>query len=188
MTSSNTLFAQLDRELWLVTAAVGEQRGGLIATFVNQASIVPEQPRVVVGIAKHHYTWGLIAASGALALHLLGEEHLEWVWRFGLTSGHAGDKFAGLVTRTAGTGSPIVSGAPAWLDCRVEATLDTGDRTVFLAEVLEGNITSAGQLLRVRRMVELAPSEKLAALKEQMARDAAIDATAITAWRQERRP
>ncbi len=185
---ASTIFAQLDRELWLVTAAADGRHGGLIATFVNQASIVPELPRVVVGIAKHHHTWGLIEASGAFALHLLGEEHLEWVWRFGLSSGHAGEKFGDLATRRARTGSPILNDAPVWLDCRVEATLDTGDRTVFLAEVLEGEARSPCPPLTARRMVELAPVEKLAAMKEQMARDAALDSAAIAAWRKERRP
>src|SRR5437660_1430678 len=81
------LFRKLDRELWLVTASAGGRRGGLIATFVSQASIVPELPRTILGLAKQHHTWGLIEASGVFALHLMGEEQLDWVWRFGLQSG-----------------------------------------------------------------------------------------------------
>ncbi len=54
------LFARTDRELWLLTAAAGGRRGGLIATFVSQASIVPDLPRVVVGLAKQHHTWQLV--------------------------------------------------------------------------------------------------------------------------------
>ena len=91
-----SLFTRLDRELWLVTAQSGARRGGLIATFVSQASIVPQLPRVVVGIAKQHYTWELVEASGAFALHLLGDQHLDWIWRFGLQSGREIDKFDGL--------------------------------------------------------------------------------------------
>src|SRR5438045_1414450 len=90
------LFAALDREVWLVTAAAGGRRGGLIATFVNQASIVPDLPRVVIGLARQHHTWELVEASGAFALHLLGEEHLDLVWRFGLPSGRIVDKLADL--------------------------------------------------------------------------------------------
>src|SRR6516225_194631 len=94
-----SLFARTDRELWLLTAAAGGRRGGLIATFVSQASIVPDLPRVVVGIAKQHHTWGLIEASGAFALHLLSADELDWVWRFGLQSGRDSDKLDGLATR-----------------------------------------------------------------------------------------
>src|SRR2546421_8699660 len=90
------LFAQLDRELWLVTAAAGGRRGGLIATAVSQASIVPALPRVLLGLARQHHTWELVEAGGAFALHLLGEEHLDLVWHFALHSGRTRDKLAGV--------------------------------------------------------------------------------------------
>src|SRR5580693_5111141 len=64
---------KLDRELWVVTAADGDQKGGLIATFVSLASIAPALPRVLVGISRRHRTWELIESSGAFVLHLLGE-------------------------------------------------------------------------------------------------------------------
>ena len=50
-TDAAALFGRTDRELWLVTASAGGGRGGLIATFVSQASIGPDLPRVVVGLA-----------------------------------------------------------------------------------------------------------------------------------------
>jgi flavin reductase (DIM6/NTAB) family NADH-FMN oxidoreductase RutF len=179
----SSLFQCLDRELWVVTAQAGERRGGLIATFVSQASIVPEMPRVIVGIARQHHTWGLIEASGAFALHLLREEELDWVWRFGLQSGHNGDKLDGLATRVGASGAPILTAAPGWLDCRVEARLDTGDRTVYLAEVLEARAPGDAVLLTVSRLRQLMPDDWRRTLLEQLSCDAAIDARAIAAWR-----
>jgi flavin reductase (DIM6/NTAB) family NADH-FMN oxidoreductase RutF len=178
-----SLFARTDRELWLLTAAAGGRRGGLIATFVSQASIVPDLPRVVVGIAKQHHTWGLIEASGAFALHLLGEEQLDWVWRFGLRSGRDADKLHGMPVVAGATGSPILTGALGWLECRVEARMDTGDRTLYLAEVVREEVVRDAPPLTAWRMIQLAPPERLRELKEQMARDIAIDAAAIRAWR-----
>ena len=113
-------------------------QGGLIATFVSLASIVTDMPRVLVGLAKQHHTWEIVDAGGAFALHLLGERHVEWVWSFGLSSGRDGDKFLGLAVRQGVTNSPLLDDALGWLDCKVEATLDTGDRTVYLAEVIDG--------------------------------------------------
>ena len=182
-TNAESIFAQVNRELWLVTAAAGDRRGGMVATFVSRASIVPELPRVVVGIAKHHFTWELIDSSAAFGLHLLGEEHVEWVWRFGLATGRERDKLEGLSTRLGSTGSPLLTEALAWLECRVEATLDTGDRTLFLAEVLEGGMPQARPPLTVRQLVRVAPADKLAELKLQTERDAAADALAIHSWR-----
>ena len=177
------LFRRLDRELWLVTAGSGGRRGGLIATFVSQASIVPEMPRMIVGLAQQHHTRELVEASGAFALHLLGEDQVEWVWRFGLQTGRAVDKLDGLETRAGASGAPILIGAAGWLDCRVEARLDTGDRTVYLAEVLDAQSPGARPLLTVSRLGPLITDDRRQALEEQMARDVAIDARAIAAWR-----
>jgi flavin reductase (DIM6/NTAB) family NADH-FMN oxidoreductase RutF len=185
-TAASTLFAWLDREVWLVTARAGPRRGGLIATFVNPATIVPEMPRLLVGLAKQHFTWQLVEASNAFALHLLAEEHLDWVWRFGLRSGREGDKFDGLPLHTGATGSPLLEGSIGWLDCRVEARLDGGDRTVYLAEVVEGKVTHFAPPLTSRRLLELAPPDRLAELKRQVHRDSQTDAAAILAWRQTR--
>jgi flavin reductase (DIM6/NTAB) family NADH-FMN oxidoreductase RutF len=177
------VFAGLDRELWLVTAASGGRRGGLIATFVNQASIVPDLPRVVVGLARQHYTWELIEASGVFALHLLGEQHLDLVWRFGLQTGRDTDKLAGMPVQSGATGSPLWTEAPGRLECQVEARLDTGDRTLYLAQVLDGRMLRTGSILTVKRLIQLAPADKLKSLQEGLDRDAAIDAAAIVAWR-----
>jgi flavin reductase (DIM6/NTAB) family NADH-FMN oxidoreductase RutF len=177
------VFAQLDRELWLLTAAAGDRRGGLIATFVNQASIVPDMPRVAVGLARQHHTWGLVEAAGAFALHLLAEEQLDRVWRFGLESGRDGDKLAGLPVRTGATGAPVLTDVPAFLDCRVEARWDSGDRTVYLAEVVGGAVNKPGPVLTMRRLIGLAPAEQLRQLKQGLVRDAEFDAAAIRQWR-----
>jgi len=179
----SAFLSQLDREIWLVTAQAGPRRGGLAAIWVSAASIVPHLPRVLVGIAKQHHTWELIETSHAFALHLLGEEHLDWVWRFGLRSGRDTDKLAGLATQTGATGTPLLPDALAWLDCRVEARLDTGDRTVYLAEVVAGAQQRTAPPLTTRRMVQLAPAEKLVELREGLERDARVDAAAIEAWR-----
>ncbi len=183
-TAASTLFACLDRELWLVTARAGDRRGGLIATFVSEASIAPDLPRVVLGLARQHHTWELVEASGAFALHLLGEHQLDWVWRFGLKSGRSGDKFDGLDVRSAATGSPVLDGAVGWLDCRVEARLDGGDRTIYLAEVVQSEVTYFAPPLTLRRLMQLAPPDRLRELKRQRHLDADVDADLIRAWRQ----
>lgn len=188
MNDAATLFRLTDRELWVVTSQSAGRSGGLIATFVDQASIVPECPRVLVGIARSHHTWGLIESSGAFALHLIGEHHLDWVWRFGLRSGRDGDKFVGIALEIALTGSPILSDALGWLDCRVEERLETGDRTVYLGEVVEARLPRQSAPLTAQRMVQLAPPEKLDDLRRQMQHDVQLDAAAIRTWRAQHFP
>jgi flavin reductase (DIM6/NTAB) family NADH-FMN oxidoreductase RutF len=180
------VLAALDPEVWLVTARAGERQGALIATSVSTASIVPAAPRVLVGIAPGQHTWELIEASGVFALHLLDEGQTDWVWHFGLRSGHQVDKLAGWPTRLAATGCPIVSGTLSWLDCRVEATLEAGERVIYLAEVSDGRAERTGAPLRLKRLLQTAPPERLRALKEKMEADIPARAEALRRWRQGR--
>ncbi|OAI54803.1 hypothetical protein AYO44_02995 [Planctomycetaceae bacterium SCGC AG-212-F19] len=184
----SALFRQTDRELWLVTAQSGNRRGGLIATCVSEASIVPELPRVLVGLARQHATWALVQASGAFALHLLAPDQLDRVWRFGMQTGRDMDKLASLPTRIGVSGSPLLTDAPGWLDCRVEARMDGGDRTFFLAQVLDGELADARPVLTMKQLVQLAPPDKLQQLRDDRVHDGAIDAPLIQAWRAQQRP
>lgn len=177
------VFAQIDRELWIVTAASEGRRGGLVATFVSQASIAPRQPRVCVGIARQHATWELIQQSGAFALHLLATDQVEWAWRFGLQSSRQADKFAGLEIKAGTTGCPLLSFAHSWLECRVEAGWDSGDRTVFLGEVLDGGVNRTGSPFTFRQLLAQATPEQRQELRSQLEQDAALDDAAIRAWR-----
>jgi flavin reductase (DIM6/NTAB) family NADH-FMN oxidoreductase RutF len=182
-TTVSTVFERIEREVWIVTATHGGRRGGLVATFVNPASIVREMPRLVAGIAKTHETGELIERSGAFAIHLVDESQLDLVWRFGLQSSRNADKFADLPFKSAATGSPILCDALAWLDCRVEGRMDMGDRTIFLAEVVDGLLVSDKRPLGLQCLLKTAPPEKLALLRAQMVADAARDAEEIVRWR-----
>ena len=177
------VFHLYDPPLWLVTAAHEGRRGGLIATFAVRASIVSCLPRMVLGIARQHHTWGLIEAGGSFALHLLYPGQLDLVWRFGLASGHDADKFAGLDAASTPGGQPLIREALAWLDCRVEGHLDSGDRSIYLAAVTSGATTGEAEPLGVRGLMAAAPPERQEALSTLYARDGQIDAAAIQAWR-----
>jgi flavin reductase (DIM6/NTAB) family NADH-FMN oxidoreductase RutF len=175
--------AQLAPPLWLVTAANGDRRGGFIATTVAQASIVAAMPRQLITVNKRHNTHALIEGSSAFAMHLIDETQLDLVWRFGLQSGREVDKLAGLAFRTGATGSPLLPEALAWFDCRVEGRMDSGDRTIYLAAVVDGRRERTDPPLTSRRLFELAPPDKQKIMDEQYERDAQLDARSIQQWR-----
>ena len=179
--------SQLDRELWIITAAHAGQRSGLVATFVQRASIVPECPRLLVGLANTHYTCELIEQSRVFGAHLIAARQLETVWRFGIARGRDGDKFEGLELRQGTTGAPLLTDALACLECRVETQMFTGDRIVYLAEVVEGTLQGTEAPLTTGGMIVEAGSEHLQQLRQQMDRDSARDAEAIAQWRAARR-
>jgi len=180
------VYDQLDPPVWLVTAAHGSSRGGMIATTVTQASIVESKPRQLITMNKRHNTHALIEASGTFAMHLIDESQLDLVWRFGLQSGRDIDKLSGVQFQEGETGSPLLTQALAWLECRVEARLDSGDRTIYLAAVVAGKLLRSDAPLTNRRLFELAPLDKQQTMREQYDEDARLDALAIQQWREQK--
>jgi flavin reductase (DIM6/NTAB) family NADH-FMN oxidoreductase RutF len=186
-TQVGKIIAQLDPPVWLITAADADRRSGFVATTVTAASIVREMPRLLVTVDKRHFTHTLIEAGGAMAMHLIDETQLDLVWRFGLQSGRDVDKFAGLAFRAGATGSPLLPEAAAWVDCRVESKMDSGDRTVYLVAVADGRLERATPILTSNRLFAIAPPDKRAIMDEQYKHDARLDAIAIQRWRDDRR-
>jgi flavin reductase (DIM6/NTAB) family NADH-FMN oxidoreductase RutF len=183
LSAANNLFNLTDREVWIVTAAHGDRRGGLVATFVCRASLVDSLPRVLMALSKQHHTHQLIEGSGGFGLHLISARQMDWVWNFGMQTGHNEDKLKGWDVEMAVTGTPLLSEAIGWLDCRVESRMNIGDRTVYIAEVVAAHQNRDEPPLTMQELLKLAPRERLDELERLRKRDIAIDAQAIVAWR-----
>jgi flavin reductase (DIM6/NTAB) family NADH-FMN oxidoreductase RutF len=130
----------IDREIWIVTAADGNRRGGLMATWVSAASIDRERPVLLAGIGPNHFTAELVQARKAFAAHLLRPDQIELAWNFAHDSGRARDKLTGLAAEPGPTGSPLLADCLAWFDCRVFARYDAGDRLFFWADVVAASV------------------------------------------------
>lgn len=177
------LFHQMDREIWIVTTRCGERLGGLVSTTVSQASIVRTMPRILLTLARTHQTTDFVRESGTFAVQLIDASHADLVWRFGLQSGYDTNKWEGVGYRLSELGNPILDSNAGWLDCRVEAMFDIGDRWIVVGEVEQGEVVESSRLLRMSELVDVATSEQLRMLRELVAQDAQRDENAIRTWR-----
>ena len=185
MNSVKEIFDQFDPPLWIITSDHDGQRGGCVATFVMNASIVDAAPRVVVGLAQHHHTHGLVQGSGALRLHLLSDQQASLVETFGMQSGRAVDKMASLTPdfRIPESSPPRLEGVTAVLTASVETSLTIGDRTLFVCEVTDVEATAKNVPLRLSKALDSLTPEQKQTLRNQLHHDAQIDHAAILAWR-----
>ena len=69
--SAQSIFALMNPEVWIITAADGNRRGGLLATWVRRVSIDPAAPTLAIAIDTNHFTADLITASGTFVAHLV---------------------------------------------------------------------------------------------------------------------
>jgi flavin reductase (DIM6/NTAB) family NADH-FMN oxidoreductase RutF len=134
------VFRQVNREVWIVTAATDGERAGLTATWVSQASIDAESPLVLIGLAPNHYTAQLIQRSGYFGLHLLRSDQVEVAWNFARGSSRDRDKFLEAPARTNSQGIPLLLDCHGWLSCRVLQQQAVADRWYFWADVIEGDL------------------------------------------------
>lgn len=180
------LFRSLDRELWIITACSGTEKGGLVSTSVSQASIDGQTPRLTVGLAIHHHTENLIHDSGAFVAHLISQKQSDWVRHFGTQSGRDVDKFSSLETLSSQSEAPILKAASAWLECRVENIMETGDRHWYLAEVVDAFWTDGFQPLTFQSFCAEADDNLKTLLKKQLQEDSLTNRQLISDWRRSR--
>lgn len=163
-----------DREVWVITAAAGDKRGGLAATFVAQMSIDRQRPVLLIGLALNHFTAELVAASGAFAAHLLRQDQSPLAWDFARDSGRQRDKLAGLSVQSTSSGPPILTDCLAWCDCRVTSRYAAGDRLFFWADVVAAGQPSAGPALREQALIGTLTAEQRQQLAAARQADIAV--------------
>lgn len=115
----------------VTTTAAGGWHGMTAGSF---GSVSLDPPLVMVCLARHIHTHGLVERSGVFAVSFLGKDQAAIGHRF--AGREPGDRFARGSWTAAPTGAPVLGEALAWLDCRVAHAYPGGDHTIFVGEVL----------------------------------------------------
>lgn len=127
----------------VVTALDDGAPVGFTAQSLTSVSLDP--PLVSVCPARTSTTWPRIRAAGAFCVSILADDQ-EVTCRAFAKPGP--DKFAGIGwTPSPATGSPLLDGAVAWVDCRLEAEYEAGDHLIALGAVLDLGVAEGKQPL-----------------------------------------
>jgi len=119
---------------------------------VNWATQVALEPKLVALSVEHGArSHELLEAGGVFALSLLPRAERALVRRFVKpvteidVDEHRGwGTMQGEPVMLAGTGSPVLAAAAAWLDCEVRQAVGLGSHTLFVGEVVDCAFGSAG--------------------------------------------
>lgn len=80
--------------------------------------------------------WPGMRTAGTFCVNVLAADQGALCWRF--AKANLEDQFAGVEWRRSNaTGSPILAGAIAWIDCSIEGVVDAGDHHFVIGRVLE---------------------------------------------------
>ncbi len=125
----------------VITTMSGGEPVGMTCQSFSSVSLDP--PLVMFVPARSSRAWPLIQRSGRFCVNVLAadQEHVS-----GQMAAKGADKFAGIGwTPATSTGSPVIDGALAHLDCTIHAVYEGGDHYVVIGKVehLEANIAEA---------------------------------------------
>jgi flavin reductase (DIM6/NTAB) family NADH-FMN oxidoreductase RutF len=144
--AKSDLLHKLPYGLYVLTSADGDARGGMLITWVTQASFDP--PLLAVAVQNNAHTTGIMKASGSFALNFMADEQRKEAGAFGKKFAKVGDKFGDFPTHAgAATGSPILDDALGHLECRITGWLPGGDHDVALAEIVSVQLNSDSALM-----------------------------------------
>jgi len=115
----------------------GKPTGVAIGSFT---SVSLDPPLVAFMPDKRSSSWPRIRESGHFCVNILGSDQ-ESVCRTFAVSG--GEKFAELSWQPAGSGSPILDGVLAWIDCDIDVVHEAGDHYIVIGAVRELQLGAA---------------------------------------------
>jgi flavin reductase (DIM6/NTAB) family NADH-FMN oxidoreductase RutF len=135
--------ALVDNAVALVTSAHGGRRNVMTVTFFAESSHVPPLARIAV--APGCLTHELIRSSGWFGLSVLARGQEELALRAGSMTGWDGAKFERLhlAHRESEDGVPLLPDCLTTSACRVVETVELGDHTLFVGEIVESYRQSA---------------------------------------------
>ncbi|KAF0122320.1 MAG: NAD(P)H-flavin oxidoreductase [bacterium] len=141
-TKPNTIKAleKMTYGLYILTAKMGKEINGMIASWVSQVSFNP--PLVMAVIRRNRYSHKMVKESGVFALNVLGKDNSGLVSKFKAPTPE--EKFKGIRWETKTTGAPIISETVAYMDCNLVNSIDTGDHTIFIGEIVDADTLKDG--------------------------------------------
>jgi flavin reductase (DIM6/NTAB) family NADH-FMN oxidoreductase RutF len=137
----------------LVITEAGARRNAMTVSFFSEVAHFPTS--LWVSIAKNSFTHGLLLDSRRFSLILLHRKQAELAQMCGTVSGREQDKCDRLSLYRGRDNFLFVPDALTCTGCEVRATADAGDHTVFLANILCGELDSLSSVRRHLLTVDL---------------------------------
>jgi len=141
--AKKTALRMIPYGLYVLTAAdkSGSRVAAATVNWVTQVAFEP--PLVVVGVKTDSHAHPLIKETKAFALNALGKGQQALAFTFFKPAEVAGDTVSGQPFRRGTTGAPILTNAPAFVECTLETTVEKADHSIFVGRVVEAGVAKA---------------------------------------------
>ena len=121
----------------VVTTRHGKMVYGLTVSSFSSLSLEPRM--IMVCFANSNHIVQMVQESRAFAVSILSEDQAEIANWFSRSGRDPVEAYAEFTTIEWHTGSPIIAGAVAHLDCELESLIPGGDHSIALGRVVGAN-------------------------------------------------
>jgi len=137
--AKKNVLRQFPYGLYAVTVASGGEEHAMTANWVTQAAFEP--PMVAVAVENTSKTIALMRDSHHFAISVLQQGQRDLAGKLGRSSEQSPQKLKGIKTKPGPiSGVPVLADSLGWVECRVVATLPSGDHTLVLGEVVAAGV------------------------------------------------
>ncbi|HAJ59843.1 MAG TPA: diflavin flavoprotein A, partial [Cyanobacteria bacterium UBA8543] len=134
--------------LYIITAKKGDIKSAMLASWVSQVSFQPLG--LTIAVAKDRAIESLMQVGDRFVLNVLEEGNYQGLMKHFLKRFSPGaDRFAGVKTQSAENGSPILTDALAYMECKVTSRMELSDHWIVYATVDVGRVSKADALTAV---------------------------------------
>ena len=131
------LMRRIASSVAVITTSYEGHLHGMTATAIASVSANPARLLIVVNRSTRSHP--LITSSRTFNVNMLAETQRDLGTRF--SSSSIEDQFAGVDYEIGVSGSPILNGAAAHLECRLVSETDMGSHTIFVGEIIGGALS-----------------------------------------------
>ena len=131
--------------LYAVSCVEGETVNIFTANWLSQVSFEP--PLVAVSVENTSKSLPMILSSRVFTANTLRSGQRELAGKLGKSAIQHPNKLAEIAFDIGINGCPILRDALAWVACEVRGTMEAGDSTLVLAEVVDAGMIAEGPSL-----------------------------------------
>jgi len=118
----------------VITGMQGDEPVGFTIGSFSSVSLDPPLVGFLPQVTSER--WPAIEASGSFCVNVLGAHQGELCWRFARTG--LDHQFEGIGwSQSPITGSPVLDGVIAWMDCTIYKVVEAGDHWFVMGEIKE---------------------------------------------------
>lgn len=131
--------------LYAISCADGGEVNIFTANWLTQVSFEP--PLLALSVENDSKSLPMILRSRIFTVNVLRSGQRELAGKLGKSAIYHPDKLAGIAFELGANGCPVLNEALAWVACEVKHTIEAGDSTLLLAEVVDTRLLGEGQPL-----------------------------------------